>query len=220
MKEILHSAKTWTLRNGNPPGNPNRSPRCGAITRHFKSGHAMDMCRAPGMKMPNPPLASQRHKLLGSQPGQPLCRLGLRVCPVRNAHRRTEIRYYAVLLKFTCQLGAVLLVALDPGAQVLVCGDSVALLVIATPVSQHEVVAEIGRIPRPGNEVVHLRRVRPERAAAVEAFALLKVFERWPDRRQAGSLATKQELAQVGRLADQIEVLLAHVAKPRATHEI
>jgi hypothetical protein len=53
MKEILHSAKTWTLRNGNPPGNPNRSPRCGAITRHFKSGHAMDMCRAPGMKMPN-----------------------------------------------------------------------------------------------------------------------------------------------------------------------
>jgi hypothetical protein len=45
--------KTWTLRNGNAPGNPNRSPRCGALARHFKAGHALEMCRAPGMKMPN-----------------------------------------------------------------------------------------------------------------------------------------------------------------------
>lgn len=53
MSENLYHEKTWTLRNGNPPGNPNRSPRCGARARHFKAGHALEMCRAPGMKMPN-----------------------------------------------------------------------------------------------------------------------------------------------------------------------
>jgi len=45
--------RTWTLKNGNLPGNPNASPRCGALTRYFKSGPAWDLCRAPGMKMPN-----------------------------------------------------------------------------------------------------------------------------------------------------------------------
>jgi hypothetical protein len=38
--------RRWTLKNGNSPGNPHLSPRCGAIGRHF-------ICRAPGMRMPN-----------------------------------------------------------------------------------------------------------------------------------------------------------------------
>jgi hypothetical protein len=48
--------KTWLLRNGNQPGNPNASPRCGALTRHCKSTQpheTIGTCQGPGMKMPN-----------------------------------------------------------------------------------------------------------------------------------------------------------------------
>jgi hypothetical protein len=81
-------------------------------------------------------------------------------------------------------------------------------------------MAEISGVSRPGDEVVHLFRVQPERAAAIEALALLQISERWLDRRQAGPLASEHELAQVRRLADQLQVLLAYVPEPRTAHQI
>jgi hypothetical protein len=39
-----HIKRQGWLRNGNPPGDPTRAPRCGAKARHG------GMCRAPSMK--------------------------------------------------------------------------------------------------------------------------------------------------------------------------
>ena len=77
------------------------------------------------------------------------------------------------------------------------CRQEVGLGVVAPFVGQDEVVAQVGGVAGPGDEVVHLRLPR-QRLPAVEADALLHVEQDRAVGFEAGPLPAEQERAEVG----------------------
>jgi hypothetical protein len=94
--------------------------------------------------------------------------------------------------------------------------EPIALLAVASIIRKHEVVAKVGRIPGPRDEVVHMRHPLGDTLAAVKASAALDVHQDRPYHFETVPLAAEQELVQVGRLAEDIKILLTHVPEPCA----
>ncbi len=46
-------AKRGKLRHGNPSGDPNASPRCGAMAKPFQRRKRAGGCQQPGMRLPS-----------------------------------------------------------------------------------------------------------------------------------------------------------------------
>ena len=63
-----------------------------------------------------------------------------------------------------------------------------------TCVGQHEVVAEVGRVERPRDEMIDMHRASP--CAAIEAPALLQGKEHIPDARQRNAVVPEEERLQ------------------------
>lgn len=117
------------------------------------------------------------------------------------------------------ELVAELLITLHPGAEVLVGRQPVALRVIAASVGEDEIVAQVGRIAGPGDEVVYFRRGRLQNGATVKT-PRLKLLKHSTDDAEICPFAAEEELGQIGRFTDYVQVLLADVSKPRTRSEI
>ncbi len=86
---VQNGTRRGWLKNGNPPGDPSKAPRCGAKTR---SGQP---CRAPAMR--NPQTGRQtRCKLHGGRATGPRTAEGLEKCRKSNwIHGRRSQEYIA-----------------------------------------------------------------------------------------------------------------------------
>jgi hypothetical protein len=76
---------------------------------------------------------------------------------------------------------------------VIVGWEPVALLAIAPAVGQHEVMAQVNRVTRPGDEMVDVRAGRREALVAVEAPAVLDIDQNRTEHGQGGTLTTEEE---------------------------
>src|SRR5438094_3314699 len=96
----------------------------------------------------------------------------------------------------------------------------ISFLAIAMAIRQDEVVAQIYRVTRPGNEMIDVDVGGRERTTAIETISVLEIHQDRAHYGKTGSLTAEQEFIQVGGLAENIEILLANVAHPCAAHEI
>ena len=77
-------------------------------------------------------------------------------------------------------------------------------------------MAEIHGVFRPGHKVVNVDVCGRKPRFAVKAASSLNVQQDRAEDRQGGPLTAEQELVQIGRLAQNPQILLAHVSGPRA----
>lgn len=75
---------------------------------------------------------------------------------------------------------------------------------VAGAVSEHEVVSEIGRIPGPRDEVIHLGR--GDRAMAVQTLSVLQIQQGRDHALQSCAIAAEQELLEIGGPAEQVGI--------------
>lgn len=111
-------------------------------------------------------------------------------------------------------------IAVRPSRQMLHGRNPVSLPVIASPVSQDEVVAQVRRVPRPGDEVVYLDAALAEAVTAIETAAPLEVHQYRPDNSQGHPLTAEEELAEVTGFTQDAQVLLPDIAEPGPPHQI
>ena len=93
-------------------------------------------------------------------PDLPVGLLGLLIHLPGDLHRRRHIANQRRLHQSSLKLGLMRLFALDPCGKVVLGGQEVRLGDVAFVVGQDKVVAEVGGVAGPRNEVVHLRQLR------------------------------------------------------------
>ena len=91
---------------------------------------------------------------------------------------------------------------------------------VTSAVRENEVVAQIARIARPRDKVIHGPPFL-HRSHAVKAVPLLEIAEAFHDRTQAGTLRPEQELCEIARRAEELPIRrqLLHEGEPRHLHE-
>ena len=67
--------------------------------------------------------------------------------------------------------------------------------------------------------MVYLRRSRLQTGATVKT-PRLKLLQHAADNAEIGPFTAEEELGQIGRFTDYVQVLLADVSKPRTTYQI
>ena len=81
-------------------------------------------------------------------------------------------------------------------------------------------MTEIGRISGPCDEVVHVRTRARQSTLAIETPTLLDIDHHWSDGHQIIPLAPEQELVQVGRLTQHLEIQLTDITQPCTTYKV
>jgi hypothetical protein len=98
------------------------------------------------------------------------------------------------------------LVLFPPRCQVSDRGHPIPLLTIAFATSEHELVRKIGRVPGPGNKMIHFTAARGNPTRAVKTETILQVCQEWPDAKQDESV----ELSYRFREYKLLELIIAY----------
>lgn len=98
-------------------------------------------------------------------------------------------------LKLSPHVAPNILIVLHPSVEMRGRRQPVGLPLIARGVREDEIVAEIDRVPRPRNEVIHVPGFLAQRSVAVEAQPGLKVLKDGAHHRQIGAFVAEQEFA-------------------------
>src|SRR2546429_1161312 len=99
-------------------------------------------------------------------------------------------------------------------------GQPVRLPFVARGVGQHKVMAQIDRVARPRDEVIHLPSFAVEWLTAVEAPAGLELPDDWPYDIQIGTVTAEQEFVKVRLFRQPAGVEPPDVLRPRAFDQI
>src|ERR1017187_1920514 len=99
-------------------------------------------------------------------------------------------------------------------------GQSVEFPSVARGVSQHEVVAEIDRVARPRDEMIHVLGFLLERPMAVEARARLELPDDGSYDLQIGAFTAEQEFIKIGLLRQPVGVESPDILRPSAFDQI
>lgn len=103
--------------------------------------------------------------------------------------------------------------SLDPAFKMLLGRQPVAFLVVAGSMREDEIVAQIARVPGPGNEVVDVAGAG-NYPSAVEAVSVLDLFQSCTKSAEGAPIGTEQEAREVSIRAKQALVCLLHESQP------
>ena len=158
---ISHT-ESMTWRHGGPVGITFQRVAVVMVMRQARVNAGRTSCR-------------QRYHFVSSQPSQPARSFGLRIGPPCNPVRRHQFGDHAAPFQFACDLCPELRVPFRPRGQMIAGRKPVAFLAVTPAIREHEVVAQVYRIPSPGDEVIDVGGRWRKRCVTVEALAPLDI---------------------------------------------